>query len=218
LASLAPLVLPKPIISDTTGIKEEAKVEPVPSKTKRRPALLAFTISLLILLISAMLWWYVPEVKQNIQSYSTVLVNEERVNVSPQEILSQNDLKSIDTLENESEGSVDSPLNLLADRDNELIAEENAAPNNESDLESGVTEINEKKGALNCVIVVGAFKRESNVKGMEVLLEEKGYQVYTEEINGLTRVGLYSSCMDAQLDSVLAICRSELESGAWVLQ
>lgn len=78
----------------------------------------------------------------------------------------------------------------------------------------------EKKGnapSIDCVVVVGAFGKQSNVTNMLDVLREEGYTTYTEAHDGLTRVGVRTPCVDEELLRTLRSCRTSIEEKAWIL-
>lgn len=68
-----------------------------------------------------------------------------------------------------------------------------------------------------CIIVVGSFKKATNVVKMVSLLESKGYEVHRSIHNGFTRVGLVYECMDEDLENFLQNIRKKISGKAWYL-
>jgi cell division septation protein DedD len=68
-----------------------------------------------------------------------------------------------------------------------------------------------------CVIIVGAFGRQSNVQKMNDDLRSKGFEIYIDSSNNLTRVGFYADCLSSELKDKLDLARSEIERGSWIL-
>lgn len=62
---------------------------------------------------------------------------------------------------------------------------------------SATTETNSKKIG-DCIIVIGAFGNERNIKNLIGKLDYKGYPIFKVPFNGLTRVGVYEDCVDAE--------------------
>ncbi len=68
-----------------------------------------------------------------------------------------------------------------------------------------------------CKIVVGSFKKPTNITRMISRLERKGYKSYTHQHNGLTRVGLIFNCTNTDLKSYIQKVRKEIIRTAWYL-
>ena len=70
-----------------------------------------------------------------------------------------------------------------------------------------------------CVIIVGSFRRATNVARMEERLAGLGYEVYLEPgPRGLTRVGARLECLDEEVLDTLGFFRKSFVSDAWVLK
>jgi cell division septation protein DedD len=192
---------------------EEGKEE---EEEKKSAWLLPALLTLLILILSFAVWWFTPDLRNGGEGFSKLLVKEERVNISPSEMeendrtqkraksdspqLDKDVLMAEDTLVHSSK-TTDSPNTNITE------PEKNETP------EPPQEELNE-----DCVIVVGAFSKANNVSRMKQRLKDEGYDVFTQNANGLTRVGLYTSCMNEKLDSVLRVARREIEDAAWILE
>ncbi len=68
-----------------------------------------------------------------------------------------------------------------------------------------------------CVIITGAYRSSKYRDLMIDKIKISGYTVYTNEVNGLTRVGLQFECTDATLKSTLEKVRRNITSDAWSL-
>jgi hypothetical protein len=69
-----------------------------------------------------------------------------------------------------------------------------------------------------CIIITGAYRSEMYKNLMIQKIQQEGYKVYVEEINGLVRVGLQFECTDATLVEMLEKIRSTFDKNAWHLE
>lgn len=132
-------------------------------------------------------------------------------------------------LDNSAEAEEEAVPTLTEDTMEEVVEEEAdlqttaprvpVTPEQKETTESGTSAIKSVSyDGQTCIIVVGAFGKAKNVLRMMERVEGLGYQVYTSEYNGLTRVGLQFSCKAEELDRYIAEARTKLESKAWYLQ
>lgn len=218
-AALKALELP-PLLTMVSPETQEQLVMKAKPAPRNRSRAMVFTLSLLFILLSVMLWWLLPEVQEQRESFSKVFVHEERVNVSPSEI------EAIDPLNRDSMQEAHDQEPELAEEEETLQREEHFKDTLAIDVQRDETTIEEDKTKEEeilsvqeeCVIIVGAFSKASNVRSMKQKLSDLGYDVYTQEYRGLTRVGLYSVCIEEDLDSILAVCRENIESASWILE
>lgn len=70
----------------------------------------------------------------------------------------------------------------------------------------------------SCIIVTGVFGSAANVAKMSQLIEQAGYEIYIEDRNGFTRVGLSFECMDVDKSTFIKKIRSEISAKAWYLK
>ncbi len=69
-----------------------------------------------------------------------------------------------------------------------------------------------------CTIVLGTFRRHKNALRMMDSVTQKGYDLYSEVIDGgLTRVGFSFDCYNEDLPSYIQGIRSTIEAKAWYL-
>lgn len=218
-AALKALELPPLRTAASSQTREHPEIKAEKPARKRSLAMVV-TLSLLFVLLSVILWWLLPEVQQQRESFRKVFVNEERVNVSPSEIEVMDPLNNDSTQEAKNE-------DIEVSKEEEVFqTEERLADTYASDApddEIGIEGEEMKEGEIlsaqeECVIIVGAFSKASNIRSMKQKLSDLGYDVYTQEYRGLTRVGLYSACIEEDLDSILAVCRENIESASWILE
>ena len=69
-----------------------------------------------------------------------------------------------------------------------------------------------------CIIITGAYRSEKYKNLMIERIQKEGYKVYTEEVNGLVRVGLQFECTDTTLIEMLKKIRSTFDKNAWHLE
>lgn len=70
-----------------------------------------------------------------------------------------------------------------------------------------------------CIVIVGSFRRSSNVSRMALKLTDLGYEVYQEPgPGGLTRVGARLECLDEEILDTLRFFRGRFVEDAWVLK
>ena len=80
----------------------------------------------------------------------------------------------------------------------------------------GIT--NEGEVIRQCIIITGAYRSEMYKNLMIERIKKEGYKVYTEDVNGLVRVGLQFECTDAILAEMLEKIRSTFDKNAWHLE
>lgn len=67
------------------------------------------------------------------------------------------------------------------------------------------------------IIIVGVFENPANIKRMSRILQDKGWDVYREPINGkLVRLGFIPEEHE-NIEEVLGLVRKNIEPGAWLL-
>ncbi|MBK8700170.1 MAG: hypothetical protein IPN29_11825 [Saprospiraceae bacterium] len=71
---------------------------------------------------------------------------------------------------------------------------------------------------MPCVIITGSFKKAKYVLLMTERLQKLGYDVYTEETDSTTRVGLKYDCGSMDPDSLLSLIRTKVEKKSWILK
>ncbi len=85
-------------------------------------------------------------------------------------------------------------------------------------VDSADQEVEYTSQTLECIIVVGTFKKAKNILKMRTRVENKGLTLY-EEIteDGLTRVGFTFDCTDEDLPDYLRDVRKQFNTSAWYL-
>jgi len=85
-----------------------------------------------------------------------------------------------------------------------------------------LSEINEIPDAVfeqGCVIIVGSFRKNSNIIRMKSQLKAEGKDVYTEVIpSGLTRVGFNLDCSRTEVERLINNARKSIDGRAWYLK
>lgn len=69
-----------------------------------------------------------------------------------------------------------------------------------------------------CVLVAGAFARESNARNMVRKLKRKGYKPYEQKSNGLHRVGIIFDCQLSDPDAFKARAERDMKQQMWYLK
>lgn len=91
----------------------------------------------------------------------------------------------------------------------------------EKELESPNPSINKYADIIpssgNCIIILGSFKRASNITRMISLIEREGKNVYQSQYQGKTRVGFKFDCTEVEIEEYLNDVRERLSSKAWYL-
>lgn len=75
-----------------------------------------------------------------------------------------------------------------------------------------------QKPSGDCVIIVGAFGDQRNVKRMIKRLEGLGWKVYSKQPYKLTKIGAYVPCDNAGLHNALDKLQHTIEPNAWILK
>jgi len=69
-----------------------------------------------------------------------------------------------------------------------------------------------------CIIILGSFRRTTNVTKMVSQVERLGHKAYVGEFNGLTRVGFDFECSGVDLEEYLNNIRRTVSTEAWYLE
>lgn len=69
-----------------------------------------------------------------------------------------------------------------------------------------------------CIIITGSFKTDYYRDRMMENLRKRGYKVYTETTDSMTRVGLEFECSDIELETYLRDIQKILAEDAWYLK
>jgi nucleoid DNA-binding protein len=114
-------------------------------------------------------------------------------------------------------------LRSKAGNDKEATATENSPLVSASTQDSVSAAIMEKDFPAeaisdSCIIVTGVFGSAANVAKMSQRIEQAGYEIYIEDRNGFTRVGLSFECMDVDNSAFIKKIRSEISAKAWYLK
>lgn len=68
-----------------------------------------------------------------------------------------------------------------------------------------------------CIIILGSFKRASNITRMISMIERDGKKTHTSQYKGQTRVGFSFDCSGVDIDVYLNDIRERLSAKAWYL-
>ncbi len=98
------------------------------------------------------------------------------------------------------------PVESVEDKDRNLLNNPSSSPTT-----------NKIETPRNCILIVGAFKREVYADRMWKKIIAKGFQPYREEHNGLKRIGISYNCTDQDPDTFKALMRKSFSKGAWNL-
>jgi hypothetical protein len=69
----------------------------------------------------------------------------------------------------------------------------------------------------NCIIITGSYQQSKSSLKMIEKLQSKGYQVYTEQHNNFTRVGISFDCENIDLKEYIYEIRNTISKDAWYL-
>ena len=114
----------------------------------------------------------------------------------------------------EDKGASKPPTDTTSVLTSPVLEEKRDTVNTQATLESESKEVKNTK----CVIITGSFKKAKYTVRMIQRLQNKGYEVYTEETDSTTRVGLKYDCASTDVDTLLAKIRKTIEAKAWVLE
>lgn len=69
-----------------------------------------------------------------------------------------------------------------------------------------------------CIIIIGGFKNKRNIQKLVEKLYEAGYDAYTDQKNGITRVGaMFAYTDEREVDRKLEDVKRKFERKAWIL-
>ena len=224
---------------------EKIEIEEEEVKKKKRPLMwLPLIASLVILLAVVFLWRSFEEMayRNEVEGELSTNIPKDRLNQSPETnmsmVLPTDSNAGLDSGNiREGNSGVTNESEIASNIQNEADVEAKTEEiNSEEDGNTGIVEgeeisedpVNEESTRVygvkpqvqennQCVIIVGAFKRMTNAHRMNDNLQKAGYQVYIDSSRNLTRVGFYSDCARSELRNRLDQARSEIESGAWIL-
>lgn len=92
-----------------------------------------------------------------------------------------------------------------------ILEDESAAP---VDTEGETLAPNQKE----CIIIIGGFKNKRNIQKLVEKLYEAGYDAYTDQKNGITRVGaMFAYTDEREVDRKLEDVKRKFERKAWIL-
>ena len=69
-----------------------------------------------------------------------------------------------------------------------------------------------------CIIITGAYRSDRYKNIMIARIQDEGYEVYTEELDGLVRVGIQFECTASTLPEMLEKVRNSIDKNAWHLE
>ncbi len=84
----------------------------------------------------------------------------------------------------------------------------------EEDAEERLSDFNDRF----CIIILGSFKKQSNVEDMVRKISELDLETYTESYNDYTRVGVRFDCYQKDLYRTLFQLRGDFGDDAWILK
>lgn len=90
----------------------------------------------------------------------------------------------------------------------------------DEEIESPVIDDSQRlSGTVNddCIIIIGAFSKSSNITKLLKRLDRDGYNSFTTPFRGLTRVGIYLTCEEDLSKSILSEVRSRYAQDAVLL-
>lgn len=96
---------------------------------------------------------------------------------------------------------------------------ESKSPVYESKLsESDSITLDRKNRSLPCAVITASLKNPKYVLKMITKLETLGYEVYTEETDSTTRIGIKYDCSRQKVDDLLNEIRTKVDAKSWVLR
>lgn len=98
--------------------------------------------------------------------------------------------------------------------------EEASDVNNNGDAQLIADSTSDSTGSnqvTECIIITGTFAKPVHALRMMNKLEDLGYDLYTEEVNDLTRVGLLFNCRNRDLKEFIYKVREQVNKDAWYL-
>lgn len=118
-------------------------------------------------------------------------------------------LTGMDTIQADPDTQTNEVLPDTSDADelNEIVMERGQE---EEQLESFVEKF--------CIIILGSFKRSDFADALSNRISHEGLEVYTEEYNSFTRVGVRFDCYTKDLYRTLFQLRGEYGEDAWILK
>lgn len=69
-----------------------------------------------------------------------------------------------------------------------------------------------------CTIIVGSYANQNNAGRMINRISKMGYEVYTSQYQGMTRVGVEFPCHSKELDGQMEFIKNKFGSSAWLLE
>jgi cell division septation protein DedD len=106
------------------------------------------------------------------------------------------------------------PTKKIVNTSKKIVQENNIKKS--STLDTGLTLAKIKRKP--CVVITGSFKNSTHTLKMIKSLQEKGYKVYTEEVDTMTRVGVMYDCQDPNIYDILGKIRADINASAWILK
>lgn len=84
--------------------------------------------------------------------------------------------------------------------------------------ESDSITLDRRNRNLPCAVITASLKNPKYVLKMVTKLETLGYEVYTEETDSTTRIGVKYDCSRQHVDDLLNEVRSKVDGKSWVLR
>ena len=105
---------------------------------------------------------------------------------------------------------------LEQELDEHTISDEEIHTTKKMEVEEETPAIKEQT-YKECIVIVGAFSRQSNVERMKSRLMELGFDIHVSELNNMTRVGASFNSNEKNVLETLRFLRKEVEPGSWIL-
>ena len=175
----------------------------------------------LLFLIAIPLFFYLTDRDEKSATQSSMDIPKERLNQNPQDAV----MGSAELGENAKKESTTSPSATVTEevkeelesKSQELLNEKVENNDSKQQNNSVISSNNRIITSGECVIIVGAFNENANMRQMMSKLEAKGFRVYVDSTRSLSRVGAYSACQSEELNRNLSIIKSDIEPSSWIL-
>ncbi|MBK9254671.1 MAG: SPOR domain-containing protein [Saprospiraceae bacterium] len=120
---------------------------------------------------------------------------------------------SIKSLQVEEGDLIDNETKII-----DPIGSDTASEANKVDASGLVPEKQNNNQTGECIIIVGAFSNDGNAQKMLQKVEKAGYVPFSQENNGLTRVGMTFECNESDLTDSMISMRKKFTRDAWYLK
>ena len=180
---------------------------------------------LLLLLVAIPLLWYLIRNGNDVQGQKEadrIEVPENRLNQNPTIAESGKNAENVSPL-----APADETITGTEEVEQPIVSTDQTKDETESISEINVDSKNQKNNTLDpssstissgeCIIIVGAFGQGANMNSMIEKLRSSGYSVYVDSARTLSRVGVFSSCNQPDLNRHLDILQRDVEPNSWIL-